>query len=378
MPTASVKPRVAILIHGGIGSGHFSQGQPPIQNLVNALAERCSIEVFSMMPANKDFKTEAFRFFTLKWNLRWSVVRWTYLLLKLFSRHRTNPIDVIYSFWGYPSGVLGAFISGVLRRPLVIHLQGGDSVAVPEIGYGVFTSQWRTTLCRWAYSRADRLIALTHFQSRQLAEKGIRANTVVVPYGVDEKLFSFQKKSLDLTSVRFLHVGNHTPVKDQYLMLKVFSLILRYVPATLTVVGADYSEQKLQAWCHSLGISQKVYFQGPVPHTNMNQYYQQADILLHTSYHEAQGMVFLEAAACGTILAGTAVGLLADMGPACAVISYARDPHQLAAEITSLLQDEGKYRRLQKNAHAFAMETNSHGTVNLIFDELLKLCPEDQ
>ena len=59
--------------------------------------------------------------------------------------------------------------------------------------------------------------------------------------------------------------------------------------------------------------------------------YGAAKLFVQSSWHEAQGMALLEAAACGLPLAGTMVGAITNFIPDSAVGAPVGDAHQLAA-----------------------------------------------
>jgi glycosyltransferase involved in cell wall biosynthesis len=67
--------------------------------------------------------------------------------------------------------------------------------------------------------------------------------------------------------------------------------------------------------------------------------YQRADLFVLSSRHEAQGMVALEAAACGVPLVGTAVGVIPELEPA-ARIARVGDAGGLADGMAELVDDE--------------------------------------
>jgi glycosyltransferase involved in cell wall biosynthesis len=81
----------------------------------------------------------------------------------------------------------------------------------------------------------------------------------------------------------------------------------------------------------SLGIANCVTFVGDVPHHELPALYRAADVFVQSSLHEGQGMALLEAGACACALAGTRVGILADLALRdAAVPSPPGDPLALA------------------------------------------------
>lgn len=256
----------------------------------------------------------------------------------------------MYAFWGYPSGIPAVVLGGFYKLKSILHLQGGDAAKIPSIGYGVFVHPYRAWICKYIYERSSVLIALTEFQAQALRRNGITKQCIVIPYGIDDKVFSFRTGRLTETTIRFLHVGNQTPVKDQLTMLRAFAAISKNRSARLTIIGEDFFHGQVKKWCEGLNITDKVFFKGPVLNEELPNYYYEADILLHTSLYEGQGLVLAEAAACGTLLAGTKTGMLWDMDADCAISVPIGDWQLLAEKVLQILQDREAYDSMRIRA----------------------------
>ena len=55
-----MKKRIAIWIHGGVGTGHFSQGYPPLEKLLVRLSDLFELVVYSQSPTDKNYKSSSF------------------------------------------------------------------------------------------------------------------------------------------------------------------------------------------------------------------------------------------------------------------------------------------------------------------------------
>lgn len=364
-----MKKRLAIILHGGVGGGNFSQGQPGIQHLVLSLATKYTIELYSHQPPSQTYQPDGFNiFFAPRW-IENGIVRWLYIVLKIFKRNIRSPYDCFYSFWGYPSGLVTVVLGKFFRKPTIIHLQGGDSVSIPEIHYGVFFSSWRSILCRWAYNRATVLIALTDYQEKCLLGHSIKRPIEIVPFGVDLQRFSFDERKFERDTLRFIHVANQTPVKDQKTMLEVFAYVAEVTPSHLTIIGDDFLDGKLYTLCVSLGIRDRIKFSGSHPHTSLHEYYANADILLHTSLYEGQGLVFAEAAASGVLIAGTCVGMLSDMGNACGLVVPVKASKLLAEKIVETVKLKQHYQ-IRKTARKWIEQRSIESMEDRIFQKI--------
>lgn len=363
--------RMAIWLHGGIGGGLFSQGQPPIQALVTRLSEHFEIDVYSLLPPGNTFHPNTYNIVYPKWRIP-RFVGWIYLTMKFFVAHRRRNYQLSYAFWGYPAGSLAVVLGKVLGLPAVVHLQGGDAVKIPSLKYGVFYNPVRAAICRYTYEKCGALVALSEYQAQCLKENGVRRSPAIVPFGPDTTKFFFKPRRFDRPVVRFLHVGNQTPIKGQRSMLETFALLARKVPSRLVIIGGDYYDGKLKEWCHSLNIENRVEFLGPQPHDAMPAFYHNADILLHTPKFEGQGLVFAEAAACGTLIAGTAVGMLSDMGGNCGLIVSPDEWKNLADKILDILPERERRDDIRQNAWHWVREKD----VNYTVDEIVKILHE--
>lgn len=365
-------------MHGGVGGGLYSQGQPNIQELINQLALQYEIDIYSQLPPNDDFHSPNFRIFSLKKNLTWSIARWAYLIIIFCSNNFKNRYDILYSFWGYPAGLIVVILGKLLGKPTVIHLQGGDAVNIPALRYGVFYKPLTKDLCRWAYKNASLLIALTAYQKDCLEREGVRRQIAIIPYGPDLHHFQFNRNRFDQKIARFIHIGNHTPVKNQQMLLESFRKISTEINSTLTIIGFDALDGALKRYSSILGIENLVVFTGPVPYAQIPEFLSKADVLLHTSFYEGQGVVISEAAACGVLLAGTRVGLLADLGDRCGVLGDTDDPEGLAEKVCAVLEDPAQINAYINRSRQWVEEHDSQWTVKTILSHLKSLTGDEQ
>lgn len=366
--------KMAIWLHGGVGGGLFSQGQPPIQELVTRLAEHFEIDVYSLLPPNKNFSPKTYRIIYPRWRAP-RLIGWIYLAVKFFVAHNRKNYQLSYAFWGYPAGSLAVILGKPLRLPVVVHLQGGDAVKIPSLKYGVFCNPLRAAICRYTYTKCARLIALSAYQAQCLQDNDVQRPPAIVPFGPDMTKFFFEPRRFDHPVLRFLHVGNQTPVKGQRDMLETFAQLSRMMQSRLLIIGADYHDGKLKEWCHSLAIEDQVEFLGPQPHEAMPAFYHNADVLLHTPKFEGQGLVFAEAAACGTLIAGTDVGMLSDMGDNCGVIVSADQWKTLSDKLLGTVSSKERCEQLRQNALRWVQKKDVNYTVAEIVKILDELVP---
>jgi glycosyltransferase involved in cell wall biosynthesis len=329
-----IKKRVAIFMHGGVGGGFFSQGQPNIALLVHALSLDYFITIYSQFPSNADFKPLSFKFKSAPNRIRGNWMRWIYLIGLFINDQRKEKVEVLYAFWGFPAGFLAVALGKLFKVPSMVHLQGGDVVGLPEIDYGALLNSTNRRLIKWTYKNANEVIALTHYQN-QFLQTIKKRNSHIIPFGVDAQKFSFKNREIS-APLRCLHVASLIPVKDQLTLLKCFKLVSQQVQAELHIVGEGKLEGQLKKECERLAILQHVQFLGFHSHLEMHKFYEWAHLLIHTSIYEGQCLAVTEAAASGVLITGTKVGLVADLGEDGCVSVEVGDYELLAKKIIDI------------------------------------------
>ena len=174
---------------------------------------------------------------------------------------------------------------------------------------------------------ADRVIAVSGHIADQAVQLGIdRQRVAVIRSGVDLERFSVRDRAaarrargIDDATCLVLFVGNLEPRKQVDVLLQAMVDVRRQVPtAELFVVGSGESAGAQDQTAHLLRLSQDlalaqvVHFVGRVEDSALLDFYTAADVFALPSTSEAQGIVALEAMACGLPVVATAVGGLLD------------------------------------------------------------------
>ena len=271
---------------------------------------------------------------------------------------RGGPVDVVHAY-GSLSGFIATLAARRLRVPSVVTLDGGEFVAMPDIGYGLQTG-WRSRLAVSATMRlATRLTVCSRYQEHLAKASGARPE--VIPLGVERQVFvpappAGFDGAMGPRSSRLLHVGTLSTVKDQATLVEAFRILLDRNPqAHLDIAGKDALGGSIQSLAHRLGVGPHVTFHGYQPRDRLVALYQRANLLILCSRHEASGIVALEAAACGVATVGTAVGYVVELAPYAAVSVPPCNPAALAGAIASTLADDQKRARMAAAAHEWAI-----------------------
>jgi len=157
---------------------------------------------------------------------------------------------------------------------------------------------WRYTVT--FFNRFPLVTAPSQVMARELIAHGLRVPVVAVSNGVDTRLFHPGPQISGRDIVTVLHVGRLSYEKNVDLLLRAFARVAGDYPAArLTIVGDGPDRAALARLAGELGLNERVCFTGFVPHEQLPALYQAADLFATGSTIETQGLVVLEAAACG-------------------------------------------------------------------------------
>jgi glycosyltransferase involved in cell wall biosynthesis len=160
---------------------------------------------------------------------------------------------------------------------------------------------------------------------------------------------------------RLAFVGTNWAVKGLDVLLRA----MKEIPeATLVVAGRDPARygRKIEALCERLGLSDRVFFLGPVDHAALGGLLWHSDVFVLPSRMEAFGVAVLEALAAGVPVVATEVGGIPEIvrdGVDGLLVPSDR-PAALAAAIGKIVSDESLKRRLAEagppRAEAFRID----------------------
>lgn len=160
----------------------------------------------------------------------------------------------------------------------------------------------------WVYKKADIVICPTEFSERLIKRYDKDLKTVVISNGVDLRKFkkvnpeSFIKKhGLNPKHRRILFVGRLHPEKCVHTLIEAMPILLkRFADVHLDIVaGSGNLGGQLKALAKELNVEKHVTFFGRVSDRDLLMAYNACNIFCLPSVAELEGMVVLEAMACG-------------------------------------------------------------------------------
>lgn len=247
---------------------------------------------------------------------------WQTALSAIYAEHRRAPFELLHSFWVNEPGAIALFAGKALEVPVVASAAGGELVGIPSIRYGGQLNRFERSMVNIVMRSSDQVTVGSRYM-QHLAWRW-RPDAALLPLGVDTQRFAPGENEKRDGSQTILNIGSLVQVKHQTELLDAFAQL--GMPHTrLKIIGRGHLTHHLDEHARMLGIADRVVWLGEVPHDELAEQYSSADLLVQSSLHEAQGMAVLEAAACGTPLAGTPVGVLPELakaGAAAAAVGF--------------------------------------------------------
>jgi L-malate glycosyltransferase len=196
------------------------------------------------------------------------------------------------------------------RLPFVTTLHGTDITLV-----GLDRSYLPIT--RYSIQESDGVTSISNYlRDKTVEDFGVSRGIEVIPNFVNCDVYTpIADEDVRATArARFatpdeailIHLSNFRPVKRVVDVVKVFSQVVREVPAQLVLVG-DGPDRSAAEWlAHDLKINDKVHFLGK--QDRVNELLPLADLMLMPSALESFGLAALEAMACKVPSIATRVG----------------------------------------------------------------------
>jgi glycosyltransferase involved in cell wall biosynthesis len=204
---------------------------------------------------------------------------------------------------------------------------------------------------------ADRLIAISETQKRELAEiyrVGTADQFRVVPLGLElAGLFALNPAvvrpwpAVASAGPVFTYVGRLVPIKDLITLVDAFAVVQREVPsAALLVVGDGPLRPAIEQRASSRGIARSVVLAGW--QRDLAAVYGSSDVVVLSSRNEGTPVALIEAMAAGRAVVATAVGGVPDVvdsGHSGLLVPPER-PELLGAAMLRLARNRGERLRL--------------------------------
>jgi len=344
------------MVTPGYSAGDDDWCIPALQDLAFGLGQRHDVHVFSTTYPHRcdDYQVKGIRVSSLGDGRsgRLALIRRMWRTATAISAaHRHDPFDVLHGFWADAGGIVATWAAQRLSIPSVVTVMAGELSYEPLVGYGKGRRPIAGRIARYGARHADRLLVFSGYHADRIRQEQPVLQPSVVPFGTDIERFGPEgpRQRLD-GKIPIVCVASLVPVKCHAFLLEAFSLANSRVPGLhLHLVGEGELAPGLRRQAEQLGISRAVTFHGHVEHDFLPAFYRAASFCVLPSCFESHGMVILEAAACGRVTIGSAVGSMAEFCPA-EYLSEAGNIPVLAANMQLVATESNLRSRLAKLA----------------------------
>ncbi len=352
--------RIGLVVPGGVDPSGEYRVIPALLALIRRLARTHDLQVFALQQQPQPGR----------WQLCGAQVcniggrhSWLRCISAIRAEHRLRPFDVIQAIWSGGPGLAAAAAGHILGIPSVVHVAGGEPVALPAIAYGG----------RLTWKGRMREFAVLHAATQVTAASGpmiaaldaLRVAACRVPLGVDLDLWPPRQpvRRSAAARARLIHVASLNRVKDQTTLLRALVALRGLgIDFEMHLVGEDTLGGEMQLLAARLGLAARVTFHGFLPQRSLRPLVENSDVMMISSRHEAGPLALHEAALVGVPTVGTAVGQIADWAPEGARAAPVADAEALARQAAALLGDEELRLRVAHEACARAMRENADYT----------------
>ncbi|PIR98615.1 MAG: hypothetical protein COT88_00575 [Candidatus Colwellbacteria bacterium CG10_big_fil_rev_8_21_14_0_10_41_28] len=227
-------------------------------------------------------------------------------------------------------------------------------------------------------NKADAVIAPSKSIKQYLEHVGVSSPISPVPSGLD---FIKLKKSpkIDLRKIYkipqdnkiIINVSRIGPEKNLPIILKAYKRILeKENKVSLVMVGGGTFLNELKLIASRMGLSEKIIFTGLIDPEEIGGYYREADIFIHASLTETQGLVMAEAMAFGLpVVAVKATGVVDIVEDGVNGYITPETPKALEEKVLGTIYDDQKMKKLSGGA----LKTAEKYSISSTTDNLIKV-----
>jgi glycosyltransferase involved in cell wall biosynthesis len=233
------------------------------------------------------------------------------------------------------------------------------------------------------YKKVDAVICPSKFAKKALKKFDKKLEPYVVSNGVNLSKFKLNggkfKNKHSSKKKTILYVGRLHMEKSVHTLIEAMPYILKELKNTrLEIVGTGHLREDLEKLAGKLGVSENITFKGKVSEKNLLEEYNECDLFVLPSIAELEGMVVLEAMACGKpiLISNSKLSASSDFVNGNGLIFKLQDPKDLAKKAIIILNNEKMIKKMSaescKQAQAYDIN-KSVDKLEKIYSEVLNL-----
>ncbi len=304
---------------------------------------------------------------------------------------KREKIDIIIINSMYYMGFINIFYAKSLNIPVIAAIHTQPENITKSIKGGSIINKAIYQLIINTSNSADKVIVPSEFAAKLAIKHGLEKNPIIVSNGIDIKKFNtsiipakFKRKYKIKNENLILFVGRLMPEKNVSSLLAAMPFVIKHLPNTkLAIVGDGPMKTQFKKTAKELSIAKKCIFTGLISEDLLRQAYAAADVFVLPSTVELQGIVLLEAMACGLpVMAAkiktSAASELIDKGKN----GYIFNPYnkkELAEKILKILTNKKLKNQMSKQSIKKAKEHSiekSIDKIESICKKLIEKCLE--
>jgi len=306
------------------------------------------------------FITEDLTILRKYWEVRHLLIRGPGAIPSILSG--VSRSDIVYTWFASTYAAAAVGCARALGRRSVIVLGGVDVAGIPEIGYGIWLSPWKSRLVSYALRKADRVIAVDPFLKGEAIRRARYdgGNIDVLPTGYDSTFWTPGGERTD--SVLTVAVCNsETRVRVKGLDLLIDAA--RHLAGTSFVVVGVQEPHAAKLRSQSPA---NVEILGTVSREELRALYRKSRIYCQPSRFEGLPNAVCEAMLCGCVPVCTDVGGMRTPVAGHGSLVPPGDPGALAAALSEAMRLPAPVGGREFIASRFTQDGRELGLRNLL------------
>jgi glycosyltransferase involved in cell wall biosynthesis len=254
--------------------------------------------------------------------------------------------DLVHAHWWFPNGVVGTWVSGLARIPLVTTLHGTDVRMVRKVGVA-------KPLFHHVLKHSAAVTTVSSWLKKETEELAPGVHPTVAPMPVATNRFT---PGPSRNGQRLLFVGRLNDQKGVDHLLHALSS-MKTPSASLDIVGDGPNREALKQLAQQLGIATRIRWHGQLSQSELPPLYQRAAAVVIPSIDEGLGLVAVEALLCETPVVAFDSGGLRDViqHEKTGLLVKPGDRAALANALDDLLARDGRGRQLGRAGRLYAL-----------------------
>lgn len=201
-----------------------------------------------------------------------------------------NP-DIVHALYATSYGITGALCG---FKPYIITALGTDLLISPQ------SSKVYRFLLKYAFSKAQFVTVMSDQMKIEAEKLNVpEAKIMVLPFGIDPKLFNANQRKLDDSKFVVTSTRNFETVYNIPHLLKAIAKVKDEIPnLQLNLIGTGSLKSEIDALVNELELKDIVTFFGKIPQAEIVTVLNQSNVFVSVSLSDGNNISLNEAMAC--------------------------------------------------------------------------------